>query len=638
MTAPRTTLWLPRNAGVSGKRASGRAVDCDAPALGVHEQGRRGIMHTLIGLGLSLAIAIPSMGFAETTASRVFAKASPSIVVMDAVDGTGKVIALGSGVVIAKDVVVSNCHVFENKSTDTASVVYEHKRFAATLRYADLGHDLCSFTVQDLAAPPITMGATSGLVVGENAYAIGAPEGFDLTLSSGIISSLREIPGGTIIQMTTPISPGSSGGGLFDSDGRLIGITSYYEKGSQQINFALPVEWIGALPKRGETLQQLATEARNTAQGNHQESNKAYNSGGPATRHKTLTSLAERGNSHAQLALARMYCNGVGVVQDCAKGMRWAITAAEHGDADAQGFVGTSYQLGEGVPQSYSKALQWYSKAAKQGDSFGQLSLGLAYAEAQGVTRDYAKAAYWLGKAADHTGALAAQYSLGAMYYNGQGVPQDVVQALKWLFVARAGGLELSGEALRFDLGSGRDEHPAETVSLVESKMTPSQIAAAQTLANNWWATYHEQSAGQNPTTDVSPAAAPPRRPADPHDVQGWHQFLTSVVQNNLGDIANSPFVYFVPSAVDPADATALAQVQADLNDVVAATVLPENMVAIGGPSSRTTAMVLETAFRRAAPNSFKGVVILFIGNEADRVAVARTIRSSGATFRFAQM
>jgi tetratricopeptide (TPR) repeat protein len=79
-------------------------------------------------------------------------------------------------------------------------------------------------------------------------YAVGAPEGFELTLSEGLISSLRPFEGVQLIQTTAPISRGSSGGGLFDAQGRLIGITTFYVKEGQNLNFALPGEWVEALP------------------------------------------------------------------------------------------------------------------------------------------------------------------------------------------------------------------------------------------------------------------------------------------------------------------------------------------------------------------------------------------------------
>ena len=70
-------------------------------------------------------------------------------------------------------------------------------------------------------------------------------------MSDGIVASLRAIPSvGTIIQTSAPISNGSSGGGLFDSNGRLIGITSFIFKTGQNFNFAIPATWIAELPER----------------------------------------------------------------------------------------------------------------------------------------------------------------------------------------------------------------------------------------------------------------------------------------------------------------------------------------------------------------------------------------------------
>jgi hypothetical protein len=165
-------------------------------------------------------------------------------------------------------------------------------------------------------------------------------------------------------------------------------------------------------------------------------------------------------------------------------------------------------------------------------------------------------------------------------------------------------------------------------------------------------------------------------KPSDPNDIKAWQTYLSQIVEENMGNITNNPYVYFVPE-VPPAVAAAvtgsttgaaaagtsagaagspamagtsagpgaassaaetLARVQDQLNTVVQATVLPGNMVAAGGPSSATTAQVLETAFKQASPGSFKGVVVLFIGDQADEAAVKAAVEPSGATFKFAQM
>lgn len=180
----------------------------------------------------------------------VFAKASKSIVTVLASGPTGR--ALGSGVVIRPHEVVTNCHVVDNATS--GYVRYQNKRYPIYLRYADVQRDLCQLNVPGLSAPAVPIVKSAQLKVGQMVYAIGTPKGLDLTLSNGLISSLRHTHNGnTVIQTSAPISEGSSGGGLFDSEGRLIGVTTYYVDGGQNLNFALPADWISELPKRGNT-------------------------------------------------------------------------------------------------------------------------------------------------------------------------------------------------------------------------------------------------------------------------------------------------------------------------------------------------------------------------------------------------
>jgi hypothetical protein len=90
--------------------------------------------------------------------------------------------------------------------------------------------------------------------VGEKVFAIGNPRALEVTLSEGLISGLRGewADGSHVVQTTAPISPGSSGGGLFDAEGRLVGITTFQRRDSQNLNFALPSDWIGQVPERSE--------------------------------------------------------------------------------------------------------------------------------------------------------------------------------------------------------------------------------------------------------------------------------------------------------------------------------------------------------------------------------------------------
>lgn len=83
---------------------------------------------------------------------------------------------------------------------------------------------------------------STSLEVGETLFAIGSPRGQENTLSQGLLSGIRRDSGITYIQTTAPISPGSSGGGLFDQYGNLVGITTLEISDSQSLNFAIAID------------------------------------------------------------------------------------------------------------------------------------------------------------------------------------------------------------------------------------------------------------------------------------------------------------------------------------------------------------------------------------------------------------
>ncbi|HJU08508.1 MAG TPA: hypothetical protein VJ727_08530 [Rhodanobacteraceae bacterium] len=138
--------------------------------------------------------------------------------------------------------------------------------------------------------------------------------------------------------------------------------------------------------------------------------------------------------------------------------------------------------------------------------------------------------------------------------------------------------------------------------------------------------------------TDQSAQPAQVSKPSSPTDMTGWKTYLSQVVQAHMQGINNTPYMYFIPAGDDPETVGARQRTQDTLNGVVAQTVLPGNMIAAGGPDSGKTADALITAFKNAQPGSFKGVVVLFVGNAADKDRVQQAVAPSGAEFRFAQM
>jgi len=181
------------------------------------------------------------------SAEDMFAVVSNSVARIQTFDAGGRMIAQGSGVATGNSVVITNYHVV--RDAQRISVKVGGNVLDGVVQIADKELDLCSLRVPGLYSTPVVV-ASGDVRVGQQVYAIGAPQGLELTLSEGIVSSLRQTSKGTIIQTTAPISPGSSGGGLFDSRGQLVGIVTFQHKTGQNLNFALPATWIFEMQNR----------------------------------------------------------------------------------------------------------------------------------------------------------------------------------------------------------------------------------------------------------------------------------------------------------------------------------------------------------------------------------------------------
>ena len=195
-------------------------------------------------IGAVFFLAILSVPGHALTPDQVFDKVKDSIVVVKTLDAQGKVKGQGSGVLVSSGMVATNCHVIEGGASYQVGRGKELVR--ATLYAEDGDKDICLLNVKGITGTPAQLGKAAGLKVGVPVYAVGAPKGLELSLSDGIVAQLRGGPP-PLIQTTAAISPGSSGGGLFDGEGRLVGLTTLYLEGGQSLNFAMPVEWIGEI-------------------------------------------------------------------------------------------------------------------------------------------------------------------------------------------------------------------------------------------------------------------------------------------------------------------------------------------------------------------------------------------------------
>ena len=194
----------------------------------------------------------------EKTAGEVYKKNIGSVVAVATQRG-----GQGSGVVVGDNEVVTNCHVIDDGSPIT--VLLPGGQFPARVAATSL-RDMCLLKTEGLSAPAVEVGESGSMNIGDPVYAIGHPSRVFGTLSSGIVSQIWRSPvnagewAGCGIQTTTALSGGSSGGGLFDGAGRLIGITTGQMGRGESLHQSLPVELAGYLRLRSGTDARLHDE------------------------------------------------------------------------------------------------------------------------------------------------------------------------------------------------------------------------------------------------------------------------------------------------------------------------------------------------------------------------------------------
>lgn len=185
------------------------------------------------------SVVSPSNGLSPVA---LFEKASASVVRINTTDIAGVGLGVGSGVVIGDGLVITNCHVV--KTGPRIVVKHGNDQYDARIDRVDDEFDLCRLAVFGLRAPAVTIGRSVDLKVGQKVFAIGSPQGLDLTLSDGLVSALRTTNDVQVIQTSAPVSQGSSGGGLFTESGELVGIVTFQMKNGQNLNFAVAAEHI----------------------------------------------------------------------------------------------------------------------------------------------------------------------------------------------------------------------------------------------------------------------------------------------------------------------------------------------------------------------------------------------------------
>lgn len=196
----------------------------------------------------------------------------PSTVLLEMKDANGQPHGVGSGFFIGLGEIATNFHVVEGASEGSAKLFGKDKRYEIEGYTAlDVDNDLIVLKIKDpdktiVDTPVLLLGDMSAVHIGDVIYAVGNPSGLEGTISDGIISGIRPRDPSqgtryTRIQITTPISPGSSGGAVVNTEGEVIGVSvagmsslkpislqnpqdAQYINVAQNLNFAIPSEYL----------------------------------------------------------------------------------------------------------------------------------------------------------------------------------------------------------------------------------------------------------------------------------------------------------------------------------------------------------------------------------------------------------
>jgi TPR repeat protein len=433
-------------------------------------------MRKLILVLACVIIAGSTIANADDKLVDLVKKVKPSVVLIETFDKDNKPIARGSGFFINnKGSIITNHHVIEGAYSATiktsAGKVYPVQGIIAKDTEADIVKLVVNLPDANITFLNLSVNVPSE---GEDVFVIGNPLGLESTVSSGIVSAVRDIPAfGKILQITAPISHGSSGSPVINNKGQVIGIATLIFTEGQNLNFAIPSDKIIALKETAKaTLSEsyaLLTVDANDAQSFYDKGLKELWQENWSAALTYFQKATEKNSDNADAWFQLGYCYGeLGRYQEAIEAYKQAIRIKPD-LAEAHLMLGVAYgKLGR-----YQEAIEAHKQAIRIEPNFAEAHYNLgvtydklgryqeaieAYKQAIRIKPDNAEAHLMLGVAyykLDHYQAAIeafkqairikpddapAQCNLGVMYDLGRGVPQDYNEAFKWFTKAAKQG------------------------------------------------------------------------------------------------------------------------------------------------------------------------------------------------------
>src|ERR1039457_2804076 len=222
-------------------------------------------LYRILWLGLWLVNACAPAGLhAALTPEKLYQKVLPSVMTMEVKSQSGEKFIGSAVLALADDVALTAWHVVADARSVCAVFADGQRVNVIGCIDHDGGRGLALLKLEERL--PHRRGALCrGLpAVAARAYVIGAPKGYDFSISDGLISQIRSVQGSVQYQLSCPLSPGNSGSPVFNQRGEVIGIASWTKAGAQNLSFSIPTQDFTRLKvfERPTTWEQLAPPPR----------------------------------------------------------------------------------------------------------------------------------------------------------------------------------------------------------------------------------------------------------------------------------------------------------------------------------------------------------------------------------------
>ena len=216
-------------------------------------------------LMLVMLVMLGGMNIAPAqTAEQIAEKALAATVYLEMKDQNGVILGFGSGFFVKENLIATNYHVIEGAASGTAKLVGKYTTYTIQgVTATDEANDLALLKVNAYGIKPLPLGDSDNVRIGATVYVAGNPKGLEGTFSNGIISSSHNRhTKKERLQMTAPISPGSSGGAVLNRKGEVIGLSFMTIEGGQNLNFAIPSRLLKVLLARSGTAKPFSQRSQ----------------------------------------------------------------------------------------------------------------------------------------------------------------------------------------------------------------------------------------------------------------------------------------------------------------------------------------------------------------------------------------